>query len=195
MDEKAHVYYEVSVQIRTGAAVGLPQSVIIGAPTDQPRQGGGLLGGLFGRKKAESKEAQIIALQEAVPEAVPEAGAPPPVPKQASVDTYMMYTPSDAKPEFPPFQTIKKGPIYDLRFYELYPVVEMEYTRREEGYAALGGYIGLGFRLGFQLWCSPVDATFPKLYTWCHPHGGARLSTVVQGLGFRLGFQLWCSPV
>lgn len=42
--------------------------------------------------------------------------------------------------EFPPFQTLSKGPVYDLRFYEPYPVVEMDYRRRENGYLTLGGY-------------------------------------------------------
>jgi len=42
--------------------------------------------------------------------------------------------------EFPPFQTISKGAVYDLRLYEAYPVVEMDYRRRENGYLTLGQY-------------------------------------------------------
>jgi hypothetical protein len=41
-------------------------------------------------------------------------------------------------PEFPPFQTIMKGEVYDLRLYDPYPVVEMDYKRREGGYLTLG---------------------------------------------------------
>eukprot|EP00195_Chlamydomonas_chlamydogama_P015575 CAMPEP_0202901682 /NCGR_PEP_ID=MMETSP1392-20130828/14398_1 /ASSEMBLY_ACC=CAM_ASM_000868 /TAXON_ID=225041 /ORGANISM="Chlamydomonas chlamydogama, Strain SAG 11-48b" /LENGTH=190 /DNA_ID=CAMNT_0049588285 /DNA_START=287 /DNA_END=859 /DNA_ORIENTATION=+ len=44
-------------------------------------------------------------------------------------------------PEFPPYTVVKRADGYDLRLYDVYPVVEMEYARREEGYAALGEYI------------------------------------------------------
>jgi hypothetical protein len=47
-------------------------------------------------------------------------------------------------PEFPPYHVLQKGAAYDLRFYEVYPVVEMDYQRREEGYLALGSYQGGG---------------------------------------------------
>jgi hypothetical protein len=47
-------------------------------------------------------------------------------------------------PEFPPYRVLQKGAAYDLRFYEVYPVVEMDYQRREEGYLALGSYQGGG---------------------------------------------------
>lgn len=43
-------------------------------------------------------------------------------------------------PEFPPYQVLQKGTAYDLRFYEVFPVVECDYQRREEGYLALGSY-------------------------------------------------------
>ena len=45
-----------------------------------------------------------------------------------------------SNPEFPPYQVLQKGNAYDLRFYQVYPVVEMDYQRREEGYLALGSY-------------------------------------------------------
>lgn len=43
--------------------------------------------------------------------------------------------------EFPPYAVIRGTQFYDLRLYNVYPVVEIDYTRREEGYLALGGYI------------------------------------------------------
>ncbi|GLC46042.1 hypothetical protein PLESTB_001024600 [Pleodorina starrii] len=49
---------------------------------------------------------------------------------------------SDAgRPIFPPYTVINKTSDYSLRLYSVFPVVEMEYQRREEGYATLGGYI------------------------------------------------------
>ncbi|GFR46101.1 hypothetical protein Agub_g7581 [Astrephomene gubernaculifera] len=47
----------------------------------------------------------------------------------------------NAGPVSPPFTVIHKAKDYTLRLYDVYPVVEMEYVRREEGYAALGAYI------------------------------------------------------
>ncbi len=36
---------------------------------------------------------------------------------------------------------VSKAKDYQLRFYDVYPVVEMEYEQRQEGYAALGSFI------------------------------------------------------
>lgn len=58
----------------------------------------------------------------------------------------------DAKPEpatstaqssavsFPPYTIFKQTKQYDLRLYDVYPVVEVQYQRRDEGYLALGTY-------------------------------------------------------
>jgi len=35
--------------------------------------------------------------------------------------------------EFPPYTVFKKGSIYDLRFFDPYPVIRMAYERRDEG--------------------------------------------------------------
>ncbi|GIL69281.1 hypothetical protein Vretimale_12602 [Volvox reticuliferus] len=45
------------------------------------------------------------------------------------------------RPFFPPYNVVSKTSEYSLRLYNVFPVVEMEYQRREEGYAALGSYI------------------------------------------------------
>lgn len=86
-----------------------------------------MFGGLFGgANKADSGQAA-----QQPPQTQQRAAAPaPPTPAPG--------TTSD--PEFPPYKVLSKGSAYDLRFYEVYPVVEMDYSRREEGYLALGGY-------------------------------------------------------
>jgi len=91
--------------------------------------GGGLFGGLFGGgKQAQQQEKQ----QQQQPQ---QQQQQQPAPAAAPVGT-----PSD--PEFPPYRLLQKGSTYDLRFYEVYPVVEIDYHRREEGYLALGSYQG-----------------------------------------------------
>lgn len=47
-----------------------------------------------------------------------------------------------AAPEFPLYTVVKRGERYDLRLYDAFPVVECDYTRREEAYLALGEYQG-----------------------------------------------------
>jgi hypothetical protein len=93
--------------------------------------GGGLFGGLFGGGQQASSSGAAAAAPP--PDAA--AGAPPPPPAGGQV-------------EFPPFQTVAKAEGYDLRFYEPYAVVEMDYRRRENGYLTLGG-LGVGWGWGF----------------------------------------------
>jgi len=73
-----------------------------------------------------------------------QAPSPPsePAPKQqmANVHVYLN-SQADQTPELPPFTTIARGAAYTLRLYDVYPVVEMQYEQRQEGYAALGSYI------------------------------------------------------
>ncbi|KAL6760711.1 regulatory factor, effector binding domain-containing protein [Haematococcus lacustris] len=66
--------------------------------------------------------------------------APPPVQQVASPEVFMMAS-TDQKAEFPPFNTVSRAKDYDLRLYGVYPVVEMAYDQRQEGYAALGSFI------------------------------------------------------
>jgi hypothetical protein len=85
--------------------------------------GGGLFGGLFGGKQQQQqKQQQQHSVSQPSPQPVPAAAG------------------TTDNPEFPPYQVLQKGTAYDLRFYEVYPVVEMDYQRREEGYLALGSY-------------------------------------------------------
>ena len=86
--------------------------------------GGGLFGGLFGGKQQQQQQEQQQQQSVSQPSAQP-------VPAAAGTTD---------NPEFPPYQVLQKGTAYDLRFYEVYPVVEMDYQRREEGYLALGSY-------------------------------------------------------
>lgn len=60
--------------------------------------------------------------------------------QRPSRDKLLTPSNSDPPPEFPPYTVIQKTNDYSIRLYTVYPVVEMEYQRREEGYAALGGY-------------------------------------------------------
>jgi hypothetical protein len=84
-----------------------------------------LFGGLFGNKQPEQQQQpQQPAVQQPVPQPAPAAGQP------GTTDN----------PEFPPYRVLQKGAAYDLRFFEVFPVVEMDYQRREEGYLALGSY-------------------------------------------------------
>ena len=46
-----------------------------------------------------------------------------------------------AAPELIPYQPVKNGEAYDLRLYSPYPVAEVEYSRRDEGFLALGEYM------------------------------------------------------
>lgn len=43
-------------------------------------------------------------------------------------------------PQFPPYDVVHKGDEYLLRMYSPYTVVQTAYTRRDEGYLALGSY-------------------------------------------------------
>jgi hypothetical protein len=79
-----------------------------------------LFGGLFGKQPGPQQQQQQPAAQPAV------------VQQQQPGTT--------ENPEFPPYQVLQKGAAYDLRFYEVFPVVECDYQRREEGYLALGSY-------------------------------------------------------
>lgn len=65
----------------------------------------------------------------------------------AAAPAQQQEAPEQRGTEFPPFQTVSKNDGYDLRFYEPYPVVEMDYRRRENGYLTLGA------RLGGAYWC------------------------------------------
>ena len=82
-----------------------------------------LFSGLFGKGQSEQRE----------PQESPSEG-------RRGVERFLNSTVQE-KPVFPPYQVIKRTPTYDLRLYEVYPVVEMEYERREEAYSSLGGYI------------------------------------------------------
>ncbi|MEW5298120.1 MAG: hypothetical protein WDW38_001143 [Sanguina aurantia] len=62
------------------------------------------------------------------------------VPEERSTVDAILTAPSTANPEFPPYSVISKGPIYNLRLYDIYPIVEMNYERRGDGYASLGSY-------------------------------------------------------
>lgn len=48
------------------------------------------------------------------------------------------------QPELPPYTVVRRSGSYTLRLYDVYPVVCMDYARREEGYAALGSYFDGG---------------------------------------------------
>ncbi|KAG2429512.1 hypothetical protein HXX76_010747 [Chlamydomonas incerta] len=52
----------------------------------------------------------------------------------------MLPNSNEADPIFPPYTVLSKNADYALRLYDVFPVVEMDYARREEGYAALGAY-------------------------------------------------------
>lgn len=84
-----------------------------------------MFGGLFGGKQPDQQQQQQQPAQ--TQQAV---AAPAPAAQPGTTDN----------PEFPPYRVLQKGSAYDLRFYEVYPVVEMDYQRREEGYLALGSY-------------------------------------------------------
>lgn len=42
--------------------------------------------------------------------------------------------------QFPPYTVVLKGTTYDLRLYDVHPAVVTEYSKRDEGYLALGSY-------------------------------------------------------
>ncbi|PNW76664.1 hypothetical protein CHLRE_11g467784v5 [Chlamydomonas reinhardtii] len=52
----------------------------------------------------------------------------------------MLPNSNEADPIFPPYTVVSKNADYALRLYDVFPVVEMDYGRREEGYASLGSY-------------------------------------------------------
>lgn len=89
-----------------------------------PAGGGGLFGGLFGKQPNQQQQQQ--------------QQQPATVPAQPAVAQQQPGTTDN--PEFPPYQVLQKGTAYDLRFYEVFPVVECDYQRREQGYLALGSY-------------------------------------------------------
>lgn len=45
--------------------------------------------------------------------------------------------------EFPPYTIFKKGSIYDLRFFDPYPVIRMAYERRDEGVSLSKQFLNL----------------------------------------------------
>mgnify|MGYP001811212740 CR=1 FL=1 len=99
--------------VRTTHADQGPQTCSPCPPQTRLRPPGeGMFGKLFGGGKAEGGAAEAQQQQQ---QQAPERGV-----------------------EFPPFQTVSKGAAYDLRFYEPYPVVEMDYRRRVNGYLTLG---------------------------------------------------------
>ncbi|WIA08929.1 hypothetical protein OEZ85_008346 [Tetradesmus obliquus] len=91
---------------------------------------GGLFGGLKQAFSNPGKQQQQQQQQQA-PQQQPTPQQQQPPPRAAG---------TVAAPEFPPYQVFKKGAVYDLRFHSPYPVVEMDYERREMAYLALGEY-------------------------------------------------------
>ena len=126
--------------------------------TLQPTGGGGLFGGLFGGSKPAQQQQQPAQQQQQEPAAAAGSG-----PAAAAA----------AGPQFPPFQTVQKADGYDLRFYEPYPIIEMDYRRREAAYLTLGQYQdganAARVRFGFT---QPVVMTY-------HPDGRKTMAMMV----------------
>ncbi|GIL60879.1 hypothetical protein Vafri_15714 [Volvox africanus] len=60
--------------------------------------------------------------------------------QRSTVDVSLIGS-ENGRPFFPPYNVVSKNSEYSLRLYNVFPVVEMDYQRREEGYAILGSYI------------------------------------------------------
>jgi hypothetical protein len=70
-------------------------------------------------------------------------------------------------------QTIVRAKDYSLRLYGVYPVVEMAYVQRQEGYAALGSFID-----GDN--AERVRFAYTQPVTMCYPQG-ANVSAAESG--------------